>query len=130
MVMICLSGCSGFAVNDKIIGNYSLVGVDGVEQSCVCYFEPTDSNHGCFPVITQTVYSVGFNNKFIIAQQHPDNNRKINNYFILPVNYTKKRWGDNFGLVGPLTFQQFNEKRKELRIPDSLKFTIINDDLK
>jgi hypothetical protein len=125
-----LFGCSGFVSNDKLIGNYGLVAVDVSEQSCLCYFEPAHKDLGCVPVVTQTVFSIGFNSKYIIAQQHPNNNRKIINYFIVPVNYTHKHWGDNYGSIGPLTIEQFNEKRKELNIPDSLKFTIVKDDLK
>jgi hypothetical protein len=32
--------------------------------------------------------------------------------------------------IGPLTLKQFNEKRKELNIPDSLNFTIEFEKLK
>jgi hypothetical protein len=129
MIMSFLLGCQGFVKNDKLIGNYGLVAVDDDIQSCLCHFDPAQKD-GCVPVVTQTVYSIGFNSKYIIAQQHPNNNRKIINYFIVPVNYKNKHWGDNFGSIGPLTLEQFNEKRKELGIPDSLRFTIVNDDLK
>ncbi len=39
-------------------------------------------------------------------------------------------WKTKNGLIGPLTLDQFNEKRKELNIPDSLKFAYENEDLK
>ena len=81
-------------------------------------------------MVTQTVFSLGFNSQYIIVKQHPNNNKDTTNYFIVPVNYKQKHWGDNFGSIGPLTLEQFKAKKKELDIPDSLKFNIVRDNLK
>ncbi|XHR97705.1 hypothetical protein ACFJIV_14215 [Mucilaginibacter sp. UC70_90] len=127
--------CSGFVNNVKLIGNYSVVAIDEDEQSDICYFDHNDKNNGCIPVITSTVFAVGYNKDFIIAQQHPRTfpnppDKTVTNYYILPVDYKNKHWGDKFGLIGPLTSAQFKTKRMELSVPDSLKFTIIKSDLK
>jgi hypothetical protein len=39
-------------------------------------------------------------------------------------------WRSKNGLIGPLTLDQFNAKRKELNIPDDLTFTKEIEDLK
>ena len=127
--------CSGFVNNVKIIGNYSLVAVDEDEQLDICYFDPDDKNNGCIPVITATVFAVGYNKDYIIAQQHPrifpnPPDKTVTNYYILPVDYKNKHLGDKFGLIGPLTSAQFNAKRIELRVPNNLKFKTIREGLK
>jgi hypothetical protein len=132
LFIICLlSGCIGglgFVTKDHICGNYYLVAPDDDVQLSLSYHEPTDGdNYGTF--ITETVFAVGYNEKYIIVKQHPNNNRSITNYFILPL-IKGFNWRTNNGLIGPLTLEQFNEKRKELNIPDSLKFTIVKDNLK
>lgn len=127
-------GCLGFDTKEKIIGNYYLVAADDQSQLSLSYCDPADKN-GCVGITDATIFAVGYNKDYIIAQQHPrtfpnPTNKKIINYYILPVDYKNKHWGDNFGLIGPLTLEQFNDKRKELNIPDNLKFTIVKDNLK
>ena len=123
--LILWSSCSGFVTNDTVIGNYGLVAVDDEKEMSLCYFEPTDKNGGCVPVVNATVFSVGHNKDYIITKQHPNNNKQITNYFILPTLSDKK--GD-FGLLGPYNFLEFEKKRKELNIA-SIKFDIIYKDL-
>lgn len=129
--MCLLSGCIGglgFVTEDHILGNYYLVAPDDDIQLSLSYHEPSDGdNYGTF--IIGTVFAVGYNEKYIIVKQHPNNNRNVTNYFILPL-IKGFNWRTNNGLLGPLTLDQFNEKRKELNIPDSLKFTIVKDNLK
>jgi hypothetical protein len=124
----------GLAIKQQVIDNYYLIATDIDEDLSLSYCDPSDKS-GCVGIIIPTVFAVGYNKDYIIVQQHPrvfpdPPNKRITNYFILPVNYKSKRWGDNFGLVGPLTSEEFNKKRKELGIPDSLKFTIVRDNLK
>jgi hypothetical protein len=63
------------------------------------------------------------------VKQHPDDNRKVTNYFIVPVeqHITRENLKD---VLGPLTYNQFLTKRHELAIPESLQFTKEYDDLK
>jgi len=129
LILYLLGGCTGFDTKEKIINNYYLVAADTEEQLSLSYCDPNDKN-GCIGIIEATVFSVGYNNSYIIAKQHPSNNRDITNYFLLPINKKDKHWGDNFGLIGPLTLAQFNEKERELNISDSIKFTIVKDNLK
>lgn len=133
LILSLLSGCLGFDIKQKVVGNYYLIATDEEEQLSLSYCEPSDQN-GCGGIIEGTVFAVGFNANYIIVKQHPrifpnPPNKNITNYYILPLKDTMN-WRTKNGLIGPLTLDQFNEKRKELNIPDSLKFTYENEDLK
>ncbi len=119
----CLySGCMGFDTKVKLVGNYYLVAPDDASQLSLDYCDPNDLN-GCGGVIQSTVFAIGYNKEFIIVKQHPNNTINITNHFILLINDNAEP--NKKDLLGPLTLEQFNEKRKELKIPDSLKFTTI-----
>ena|SRR3982750_2229886 len=127
----CIGGF-GFVYKEHLFGNYYLIETDEVQMS-LSYHAPEDgSNYG--GVIPETVFAVGFNEKYIIVKQHPRSfpkhpDKKITNYYIVPVtdgfNYRTMN-----GMCGPLTLNQFSEKRIELGIPDSLNFTKEFEDLK
>ncbi|MDR0506007.1 MAG: hypothetical protein LBH32_04195 [Dysgonamonadaceae bacterium] len=85
---------------------------------------------GWLIIIGQTVYAAGYNNDVIIVKQHPHEfskliDKTITNYYILPIKNNPKNEA-----IGPLTLKQFNDKRKELNVPDSLQFTIEFEKLK
>jgi len=133
IILGLFSSCMGLAIKENIVGNYYLVATDVDEDLSLSYHEPADGdNYGTF--ISATVFAVGYNEKYIIVKQHPRTfpnppNKGITNFFILPLS-KGFNWRTNNGLIGPLTLEQFNAKRKELNIPDGLKFTIVKDNLK
>jgi hypothetical protein len=127
--LLCLfSSCLGFDVKEKVIDNYYLIAVDAEEQMDLSYCDPADNN-GCIGIIEPTVFAVGYDMNYIIAKQHPLNKKDITNYFILPINNKNRKWGDNFGLIGPLTLNQFDKAKKDLNILDSIDFSILKKDL-
>jgi len=122
----------GFDTKEKVIGNYYLVAVDDEAELSLDYCDPADQN-GCGGVIESTVFAVGYNEKYIIVKQHPRTfpnppDKEVTNFFIVPI-----KEGFNYrtmnNLIGPLTLEQFNTKRKELNI-SNLKFAIEKDKLK
>ncbi|MFI5196425.1 MAG: hypothetical protein ACHQD8_04985 [Chitinophagales bacterium] len=131
IIVACLfSGCGGrgLAIKENIFGNYFLVARDDVGQLSLAYHETgIESIYGI--VIAQTVFAVGYNEHYIIVKQHPDGDKQITNYYILPIKKGMD-WGTKNGLIGPLTLEQFNEKRIALNIPDGLNFTIEKANLK
>jgi uncharacterized protein YceK len=134
LTLCLLSGCSGFAIRKKVVDNYYLIAPDEEEQLDLSYCDPSDQE-GCSTIISETVFAVGHNQEYIIAKQHPrvfpkTSNKSITNYFILPINKKDRHGRDNFGLIGPLTFEQFNKRKKELNIPDNVKFIILKESLK
>jgi hypothetical protein len=134
LVLIGLSSCEGLAIKENIFGNYYLVAADIGEDLSLSYHEGTLSDVlggvNYDGLIEPTVFAVGYNDKYIIVAQHPNiYDRKITNYFILPI---KKgmNWRTKNGLIGPLSLTQFNAKRRELGISDELTFTRVFEDLK
>ncbi|HLX54181.1 MAG TPA: hypothetical protein VKR58_09575 [Aquella sp.] len=131
MTLFVIQGCIGgfgLDIKDHLVGIYYLAAADDDRQCSLTTHEPSDGgNYG--NVVNQTVFAVGYNEKYIIAKQHPDENRKITNYFIVPVEQHITR--ENLkNLMGPLTYDQFLAKRHELSIPDSLQFTKEYENLK
>lgn len=120
-------------VKERIIENYYLVAADDPEGTCLSYHESSEeSTYGC--IIEATVFAVGYNSNYLIVKQHPSvlpnpPDKKITNYYILPIK-NGMNWSNKNGLIGPLTIEQFIEKRNELNIPESLTFTIEIEDLK
>jgi hypothetical protein len=123
--IILLSSCNN-GIRFRFLGNYYLVAPDIDEQTSLSYHESSDGLvYG--DVIKATVFAVGYNNAYIIAKQHPDGNRRITNYFILPVK-KEFNWKTNNGLMGPMTLNQFEKMQLSLDIK-SIQFKIFDKDL-
>jgi len=131
-ILLVFSGCSGLAIKEEITKNYYFIAVDIREDCALSYHEPSDaSNYGT--VIEATVFAAGYNDKYMIVKQHPRTfpnqpDKKITNYYILPLK-KEMNWRTKNGLIGPLTQEEFTEKRKELNISDSLTFTKVIEEL-
>jgi hypothetical protein len=104
-----------------IIGRYYLSTIDGVEEQMGLQYRIDYQN--TVGVVGEKVFAVGFNEKYIIAKQHPPYHNTIINYFIVPIYKEYTYWPEK-GVIGPLTLEKFNEKRKELQISDDVKFSI------
>lgn len=129
VLIFVIFSCSGFALKKHVVGNYYLIATDVVEDIDLCYYEPKDNqNYGS--ITGSTIFAIGFNNKYIIAKQHPRTfpnppDTTQTNYYILPIK-SSMDWRSKNGLMGPLTLEQFNEKRKELNIPKELTFNNVD----
>ena len=79
-----------------------------------------------------TVFAVGFNENYMIIKQHPRTwpypHENVTYFYILPLKEGMD-WCTMNGLLGPMTIEQFNQKRKDLNIPNSLTFTKVMKDL-
>jgi hypothetical protein len=127
-VSVLITSCidiGGFAVKKNIINEYYyLIATDDPDDLSLDYSaDKGDSDFGT--VIGATVLAIGFNDKYIIVKQHPKTiedtpHKKTINYYILPLK-EGMNWSNNNGLIGPLTIDIFNEKRKELNI-ENIKF--------
>ncbi|MFK7049804.1 hypothetical protein FLACOL_00457 [Flavobacterium columnare] len=110
--------------NNKIIGRYYLVAVDTKDNMTIGY--EIDENGNTVDVVGETIFSIGNNDKYIIAKQHPSRNKNIVNYFIIPI-YKDFTYSPEKGLIGPLSLNQFEAKRKELNISNLAFEKNIND---
>ena len=124
-ILLLIGGCKGFAIEEKIIENYYLIATDDAEDLDLSYHEPSDGDiYGS--VIGAKVFGVGYNDKYIIVKQHPrifpnPPNTNITYYYILPIKKSMD-WKSKNGLIGPLSLENFIQKRKELNIPEALQF--------
>ena len=122
--------CDG--LNHKhIVGRYSLVSLSK-EGQALGYLVKDSSIYVC--VVSECVFAIGHNEQYIILKQHPVKfstpppNKKITNYYIVLI-YSAYTDFPEKGVIGLLTLEQFNNKKNELHIPDSLSFSIVNKDL-
>ena len=76
------------------------------------------SEHGGETLIKPYVFSIGHNERFILAKQHPSENGVIEtetiNYYI--INMTLKPYAGQEGIYGPLSKTQFDSLRREFKI--------------
>ena len=64
---MALVGC-GFVHDEHLVGPYYLTAVDSPDDMSVCY----ELSHGDrLGLIDETVFAVGWNDRFIVAKQHP-----------------------------------------------------------
>jgi hypothetical protein len=111
-----VSGCQGFVEKRKIVGEYYLQATDVEEQLNLAYCP--DTANGCFPIIHEVVFAAGYSGNYLFAKQHPDNNKKITNYYILTFDEAKRRAGMD-SISVPLTREQFEAKKKLLGIKNA-----------
>lgn len=126
LIFIFLSGCQDFVIEENVTGNYYLIATDIYEDLALSYKLKED---GYLGVVGETVFSVGFNDDYIIAKQHPFNMKHITNYFIIPI-YKEYTLYPEKGIIGPMNYIDFNKKLKELGIYNKISFTIDYDKLK
>ena len=117
----------GFALLEKITDNYYITAPDTDDQAALS-FHTDDSGDIYSTIVDATVFAEGHNNKYMVLKQHPykftiGTNKTITNYFILPLLKTMD-WKTKNGLMGPLTLDEFNKKRKELNI-EYIQFTTV-----
>jgi hypothetical protein len=112
-----LAGC-GFVHDEEITGPYRLVAVDISEEMMVCFGL---ENGDCVGRIPETVFSVGWNKRFIVAKQHPQGNRAITNYFVLDMTLDNKLADPSTSVIGPLSISEFEVKAGVLGLPSFRK---------
>jgi len=123
-----LQNCIGSAHDEKLNAGYYLSAID-VKQDMLIGFQDGDYGIG---VIGATIFAVGQNDGFIIAKQHqkvsPSGmDKAVINYFIIPLKNNANQSPEK-NIYGPLTLEEFKQKRKELNI-ENLDFTIVFKDL-
>jgi hypothetical protein len=117
----------GFVLKKHLAGNVYLAAGDSGEESALMY--PSENNSDTYLyIIGPTVFSVGYNEKYIIAKQCPNNagripyselDRSKPNYYIVPVDST-----NDYYALGPFSKEQFDRKCEELKIDIQFTFEI------
>ena len=127
LIIVTLLGCdSWFLDGRKITGPYLLIAIDIREQMHIAY----DLGDGtAIGRIDPVVYAVGWNEKYIFAKQHPQNNRSITNYYIIDMTKDEKYADPEKSVIGPLTKQDYLRYCKEIEISNPLNFAFVHKDL-
>lgn len=129
LILLVLEGCKMKNNNNRIIENY-FIGTDDLREDMMIYAVVNEYRIGIMP---PTIFALGYNEDFIIAKQHPQNSslsmeREKINYFIIPLKKKKMESPDE-NKYGPLTKEEFLQKRIEIGIPDSVNFSLVFKDL-
>lgn len=104
----------GFAHDEHLVGPYYLNAVDIREQMSLAYALEDGSRIGR---VDATVFAVGWNDRYIVAKQHPTDDRRVTNYFLLEMARDSAYADPSASVTGPLTETDFQSKAK-LGLPD------------
>lgn len=111
---------NGFAHDEHLVGPYRLVAVDVDEQMTVCRDVGRGGGgggDGAEGVIGETVFAVGWDGRYLVAKQHPRNDRQVTKFFYIEL----ARDGQPKGAVvvtGPLSEGEFTAEKAELGLPE------------
>jgi hypothetical protein len=110
-----LMGCGMGSLHDeKLVGPYHLAAINTLEDMQVCY---ALSNGDTVGRIEGTVYAVGWNDSFIVAKQHPHNNRSITRYYVLDISRDSTYANPATCISGPLTEAEFRSMQSVFGLP-------------
>lgn len=129
-LILTMQGCQIGAYKQKIYDKYYLSALDSKEDMEVVYI---DKQGYMLSIIEASVFSIGKNDEFIVAKQHPKEfpnkaNKNIVNYFIIPIKNQKSKNIEK-NIIGPLTDIQFDSIKKQLKI-NNIIFDITFNELK
>jgi hypothetical protein len=113
MSVLLVSGC-GFVHDEHITGPYRLIAVDADNQMSISYDLGDGSAAGR---INETVFAFGFDERFIVAKQHPNADRSVTNFFYLDMTKDSKCADPTDSVTGPLTEKEFESEAKLLNLP-------------
>lgn len=115
---LILVGChadSGVIWRDN---RFALQWTDTYDTMALCYQTSDDSY---VTVVDSVVFSVGSDQRYIVAMQHPDGKRNLTNYFIVQKTYDGAIQNPKGTILGPLTEAEFRAQVQELKLPSFSK---------
>ena len=112
-------------VEKEITDDYFLFANNELNEMSIWFHAEKYSNR---LIVPETVFALGENGDFIIAKSHPKNlesgiDKTVTYYHIIEVDKKSPEQSPN------LTLEQFENKRKELNIPNDLDFDIVYEEL-
>jgi hypothetical protein len=105
----------GFFREKHLVGPYRLGAVDIDEQMSVYYDLGDGTGIGR---INETVFAARWNDRYVVAKQHPKNDRTVTHYFYLEIARDSGYADPGESVTGPLSEAEFNAKKAELGLPD------------
>ena len=120
LFIVINTSCLFDSSTTKLIHGYELIHIDSKWNLSIYKGEEQISGY---------VYSVGYNDKYIIAKQHPlkkgfysKPNYEITNFYIIDI--LENRKGYKNGIIGPLSESKFNNFLEKNSLLDKIQFTI------
>lgn len=113
--------CRGLS-EERVTGDYFLVKMDYEKKALTLrYMLPSGDYIGVVPA---TVLAVGFDDKYILVQQHTKGgvasaDTTPDNYFIIPLGDSSSLYPED-NIIGPLSESGFKAKRKDLGVSDKI----------
>jgi hypothetical protein len=112
-VLGVLCGC-GFVHDERVTRDYRLIAVDVFDQMTLSRRLP-DGN--AISRINETVFAVGWNDRYVVAKQHPAKNRKVTHYYYLDMSRDSIYADPSQSVTGPLTETEFKQHQADLKLP-------------
>ena len=95
-------------------GAYALLWIDTTENVSLCRDLGEGSWHG---IVDSTVFAVGWDERYLVAKQHPNNDRSTTNYFIVDVRNNLAHRGATEITIGPITASEYQKRSVEMKLP-------------
>jgi len=128
ILSISLTACFGLfdSDSDTIIDSYEVLWIDVLANQTISKRVTSTSS---YQVVPPYIFSVGHDNNFIIAKQHPSDgfegdfkiHKSITNYYIIQLPTKDKSIKED--VWGPLTLYQFDSLRRNKKI-ENIKFNM------
>jgi len=99
-------------------GPYTLLWIDSPDNTSIC----RDEGDGhCGGRIEASVFAAGWDGRYLVAKQHPGNDRRTTHYFIIDAQHDTRLADPATYITGPLTAGEFQRKSKDLKLPQFSK---------
>lgn len=119
LIFMIVSSCGLFDSGEVWRGGpYRLSWIDIPENVTLSYDLGKGSSVGR---IEEQVFAVGWDGRYLVAQQHPKGNKKITNYFIIDAKKDSPSADPKDVVIGPLTEAEYKTKSAELKLPSFTK---------
>ena len=118
-IFMLVSNCGLFDSGEVSRGGpYKLSWIDIPENVTLSYDLGKGSSVGR---IEEQVFAVGWDGRYLVAQQHPKGNKKITNYFVIDAKKDSPSADPKDVVIGPLTETEYKTKSAELKLPPFTK---------
>lgn len=121
-ILICICVVTSCGLFDSGVewsgGPYELHWIDTADNVTVGYELNGNDSIGR---ITRTVYAVGWDGRFLVAKQHPNGDKAINNFYIIDSLKDSPTQDASAVVIGPLREDEFRQRARELHRPTFTK---------
>jgi hypothetical protein len=116
--LLALSACGMPVYDEQVVARYRLFAPDTREQTCLLW-NFRDHSGPC--LIQETVFGVGFNDKYVVVESHPNADRAVTAFWYLVRD--KRTEANPIGdghvqINGPFSKTQYTSIRERRHLPE------------